>query len=75
MGRAKELLRQFEKKKQKTKPNLNQRIKDLESIEKESDSRPDLISAREDVFTLLKDYPKNSRLISLRDRLNKKIGR
>lgn len=73
MGRARELLKLLEKKQPKIKPNLNQRIDDLELIEKNSDSMPDLVSAREDVITLLKDYPKNSRLNSLLKRINKRL--
>jgi C4-dicarboxylate-specific signal transduction histidine kinase len=73
MGRARELLKLLEKKQPRIKPKLNQRIDDLESIEKNSDSMPNLVSAREDVITLLKDYPNNSRLNSLLKRINKRL--
>ena len=67
MGLAKDLLK-------KLKPTLNQRIRALEYTEKNSESKIELISGREDVLTLLRDYPSDARLKNLLNRFNQKIG-
>lgn len=67
MGRIKQLL-------ESSKPTLWQRIKDLHYILNNSKSKIELISAREDVLTLLKEFPVDARLKNLKSKLNKKIS-
>lgn len=56
-------------------PKLNQRITELEKLINRTSDYDELILVREDIFTLLKDHPKNPRLKRLLKKVNSKIGR
>lgn len=56
-------------------PKISERIRELKALIDRTDDLDELVLAREDIFTLLKEYPENPRLKSLLKKINSKIRR
>lgn len=59
---------------EKLNPKFSERIRGLERLIDRTDDLDKLILAREDIFSLLSEYPENSRPNSLLKKVNSKIG-
>ena len=56
-------------------PKLSERIRELKSLIDRTDDLDELVLAREDIFSLLKEFPGNPRLKTLLKKANVKIKR
>lgn len=60
---------------EKLDPGLSERIRELKKLIDRTDDQDELVLAREDIFSLLKEHPENPRLKSLLKNVNSKIRR